>query len=141
MSWNSSLTSPVALSQECIKFYPSLKNLKLVSTKNPDEYLLILTDCQNILQTKDSIISVLNTVLIVILLVGLVLNLFVITVLLLDRTKTASDVYLLSVAFGDVSICVGTFATSQLVKLVPFGACLKITQLVGNVLGEMGKFI
>ena len=67
--------------------------------------------------------------------VGLVLNLFVLAVLALDKTKTASDIYLSSISLGDVCICVGTFVATWL-----FNAYRNVfVFILGNIIGDLGK--
>ena len=66
---------------------------------------------------------------------GLVLNLFVLAVLALDKTKTASDIYLSSISLGDVCICVGTFVATWL-----FNTYRNVfVFILGNIIGELGK--
>ncbi len=89
---------------------------------------------QEIYSVMEKLVVGLNGVQCTIMLVGFVLNVFVAGVLLLDKTKTSSDCYLISICFGDITICVGTLITSQLIKYYPY----VLLQAVGNIIGYLG---
>ena len=97
-----------------------------------------LEECQSINEIQDAAVWFLNFCLCIVMFLGFALNSFVISVLLMDSTKTASDIYLLSISFGDICICSGTFISTQLLRFVDQKSV--VLEFMGDVLGHLGKF-
>ena len=64
---------------------------------------------------------------------GIGLNLFVLSVLLIDSTKTASDLYLMSISLGDISMCLGVLFSQRNFFEDNF------TALLGNIMSGLGE--
>ncbi len=119
-------------------FEPSLADFVI---ENNDSSVLLLPNASDLYEKSERILLVLskfdagmNIVQCVILLVGFLLNVFVASVLLLDKTKTSSDCYLISICLGDVTICVGALLSSQIIVYYPY----PLVNAAGNIIGHIG---
>ena len=136
-------TVPVALDllRRCSKLYPNLRN-EVSRIPNSSQFaisselLWYFEECEQIFQSLETWRFYLNTIACIIIVLGLILNSFVLLVLFLGDNKTSSDVYLMSIAIGDIIICVGTTISSQVMKYYP----VLSVEVTGQIIGNLGEF-
>ena len=92
-----------------------------------------LSECEHFFEVYNSVGDYLRLVMCIIVVLGLLLNLFVLLVLVVDNTKTSSDVYLMSISLGDISICLGVLFSQRQFFSDSF------TAVLGKIFGSLGK--
>ena len=128
---------PFEILEECSFVYPDLFEVfsYWVNTSEfsiPFNYSHWIDDCSNFYTTHRACQFYLNVIIIVVLVVGLLMNIGVILILGLDKNKTSADVYLISIALGDVTICIGTAVSSQVMRMLSSLLVAVIGQVIGN---------
>ncbi|XP_063726315.1 pyrokinin-1 receptor-like [Symsagittifera roscoffensis] len=93
-----------------------------------------LSECEHFFEVYNSVGDYLRLVMCIIVVLGLLLNLFVLLVLVVDNTKTSSDVYLMSISLGDISICLGVLFSQRQFFSDSF------TAVLGKIFGSLGMF-
>ncbi len=121
----------------CMYFDASLEQY-LVGMNESTVYMeanasMMLAQCDEIMEYLMPWETVLQLLLRVLMAIGLLLNLFVMGVLLLDNAKTSSDFYLISICVGDITICVGALITTELMEYFPSLCLNAIGQIIGNL--------
>ena len=135
---NDTLTVTLDLLRRCSKLYPALRSdVSRIPNSTLFEVSLdtffYFEECEQIFQSLQSWRVYLNTAVCIIIAVGLVLNVFVLLVLILGDSKTSSDIYLISIAAGDIIICIGTTISTQVLKYYPLLSVEVAGQIVGNL--------
>ena len=94
-----------------------------------------LPKCEQLSSLHWTLAHALNIMLRIVLIVGTVLNVIIMVVLSIDDCRTSTDVYLLSISLGDLTICVSSIISTQL----PVGLGGIYLICLGQILGNIGE--
>ena len=121
----------------CCRFFPEHRSTLHDSNKTESEVYEIIFACSDFIQPIFKWNEWLSRAQIATLLLGAVLNLFILSILLAGSPKTATDIYLISITLGDIVIC-GASAVNGDHLPVAFEGIWK--EAVAEVLGSLGEY-
>ena len=127
-------TSNLPFSEFCFIYFPDYLKI-LNETIGSSEVDLMERNCNQLIETAFFFQVWINRALLLVLSVGSALNILVLVLLFLSYPKNATDVYLISITAGDITICLASLISTQVPE--EYGGA--VTSASSEVLGNLGK--